>query len=824
MKVKYQEQFAPFALILILILSPTMIAIPLATAQTARQTISYVSVFPTTIGVGQNLLINAWVAPNPENNTNPQKFHGVSLVLTKPDGTSMSVIPNQEAGLAPGETEASGTIFYVFVPDTVGTWKVKLVFPGENFGGFVFAASNSPDSTFTVQQQPVTVGTKAPPLPTQNNNWTSPVNAENYNWYTLNGPWLETGYNSSNSAFNPYTTAPNTAHILWTQQTTFGGIAGGDWGSFTMSGSGIAPTTILMGRIYFNMADGIHCISLYTGQTIWVIAGARFTTTQLTTVTALAAGTTISVEQTGGPNAYLWDLNPPAYHRYDALTGALQLTVPNALYGPQVFGSVNAWDTTTGVAYIMVPTPNATTGPNGVIIPSTGVTSNGNPGGYLLCWNSSKAGVATDWKNGIQWNVTVPVFAGPSPTYTGDTVVEMNYNQRMVAYDAITGRMLWDTGPLNYQIYTAKVVGDGKAYVMTDFNRTWHAFDVHTGNVVWSSEQADYPYGGFVSYTPVIAYGNLYTCSYDGHVYAYNDKNGQTLWKFFSGATNQAPYNEFPFYQGPLVAGGKVFAGVGEHTPTEPYWSGARLYAIDAFNGSQVWSIAGLMMPSSAAFGYLLASNAYDGLTYCFGKGNTATTVTAPENALSQGTSVMFQGTVTDQSPGAKGSPAISDRDMSSWMEYQYMQKAKPTNATGVTVHLTALDPNGNTQDIGYATSDLSGSYAIPWTPPVPGVYTVTASFDGSESYFPSASVTHINVVAAASPSAQPKSTPVVTAPPTSTPTITPTTSAPSTTSPSPSIAPPPTSTLPATIYVAIAAVIAIIVVIAAALILRRRK
>ncbi len=38
------------------------------------------------------------------------------------------------------------------------------------------------------------------------------------------------------------------------------------------------------------------------------------------------------------------------------------------------------------------------------------------------------------------------------------------------------------------------------------------------------------------------------------------------------------------------------------------------------------------------------------------------------------GTSVMITGSVTDQSPGAAGTPAISDEDMSAWMEYMYVQ------------------------------------------------------------------------------------------------------------------------------------------------------
>jgi hypothetical protein len=190
-----------------------------------------------------------------------------------------------------------------------------------------------------------------------------------------------------------------------------------------------------------------------------------------------------------------------------------------------------------------------------------------------------------------------------------------------------------------------------------------------------------------------------------------------------------------------------------------------------------------------------------------------------------------MQGTVTDISDGAKAKvasgqfnivPAVSDASMSAWMQYIYMQKPKPTNAVGVTVHLTATDPNGNFQDIGTTTSDASGSYAITWTPPVPGLYTITAAFEGSESYYQSSAVTHFNVVS--TPAAQPTSTPPIqTPPPTSIPTPTPTTPTPPT-SPTPSVAPPPEGGIPTVTYVAIAAAIVVIAVVAAAIALKRRK
>jgi hypothetical protein len=82
---------------------------------------------------------------------------------------------------------------------------------------------------------------------------------------------------------------------------------------------------------------------------------------------------------------------------------------------------------------------------------------------------------------------------------------------------------------------------------------------------------------------------------------------------------------------------------------------------------------------------------------------------------------------------------------MDEWMEYLLMQHPKP-DATGVQVHLTAIGPNGNTEDLGYVTSDSNGMFKKMWTPQASGEYTVVASFEGSLSYWASSSQTAIGV------------------------------------------------------------------------------
>jgi hypothetical protein len=97
---------------------------------------------------------------------------------------------------------------------------------------------------------------------------------------------------------------------------------------------------------------------------------------------------------------------------------------------------------------------------------------------------------------------------------------------------------------------------------------------------------------------------------------------------------------------------------------------------------------------------------------------------------------------------------------MGKWMEYVYMQKPRPMDATGVEVTLNVLDSNGNVREIGKTTSDSNGFYSLQWTPDVPGKYTVYASFAGSESYWPSHAETAFGVMEAPEPVAAPQPEP----------------------------------------------------------------
>ena len=283
----------------------------------------------------------------------------------------------------------------------------------------------------------------------------------------------------------------------------------------------------------------------------------------------------------------------------------------------------------------------------------------------------------------------------------------------------------------------------------------------------------------------VVAYGRLYFYGYSGILYSYDVKTGDLLWTYGNGGAGNStlsgfttPYGRYPIFVS-TIADDKVYLTTTEHSPNSPLYKDAQLRCVNATTGAEIWTIMdyGNAMyggVSAIADGYLTTLNTYDSQIYCYGKGPSAITVTAPDLSAAFGQSVVIRGTVTDIAAGTKqnaqaarfpsGVPAVSDASQSAWMEYVYMQKPLPTSATGVPVSIDVVDSNGNFRNIGKTTSDANGVFSYTWTPDIQGSYTVIASFAGSQSYYPSHAETSFAVNAAA-PTASPY--PVTTLPPT---------------------------------------------------------
>jgi outer membrane protein assembly factor BamB len=483
------------------------------------------------------------------------------------------------------------------------------------------------------------------------------------------------------------------------------------------------------------------------------------------------------------------------------------------------------------------------------IAPHSGYTMNltiakGLLGSYSVLQDENRVtkmifgSATTNYGTGLAANPTADIFSAwllridehvapyspyPNKTYTQNTNLGFGatllWNKNFTV--PIPGKnYTWTVGSANYEndifILSCKQTMQKWGYRLT------------TGELLWgpTTPEASMNYYGMNTDQ---AYGLIYGTGYAGTVYAYEAETGKLRWTYNATSIGyESPYgNNYPISIG-AIADGKLYLYSTEHSPTKPLWRGSYVRCINATDGTEIWKLLDFNMGLAIADGYLVSGSQYDNTIYCIGKGPSATTVSAPETAISLGQDVLIKGTITDQSPGqtclgfpAAGSPAISDDDQQAWMEYLYMQQAKPNNAEGVTIHLVATDPNGNYQDIDTVTSDDKGNFFVSWKPPVPGLYKVTATFAGTKSYAGSEAETAFIVGEAQTPVAIVTPTPTQTpASPTTPPPIQPVSPAPSPTS----NVIPPTSGTAATTYIAIGATVVVIVVAAAILLLKKRK
>ena len=368
--------------------------------------------------------------------------------------------------------------------------------------------------------------------------------------------------------------------------------------------------------------------------------------------------------------------------------------------------------------------------------------------------------------------------------------VTLNYNKNFTV--PLPGRNdTWSIPCINY---------DARIFTLMDQQTTqiW-CYNLDTGALMWGptakmSPMGYYNTGGGEGWAGNVYYGiylAMDTENFPGELFAYNVTNGNLLWSYNSTAS---PYNFESIYGANMpmllegVCDGMVYMCSSEHNPTNPIWRQSYIRCINITDGTLIWKLqdfyglygwqggGGVGLP--IADGYMVTWSQYDNLVYCIGKGPSGLTVSAPQSDIPQGSSFTISGTVTDQSPGAKayaakfgvsnGVAAVSDDSQEAFMEYLYEQQSKPTNTTGVSVRISAIDPNGNYVNLGTTTSDATGFYSFTVDPSMlsagAGKYTVVANFDGSKSYGSSSSECAFTLNAAAP---TPTNAPLAVQPPT---------------------------------------------------------
>ncbi len=313
-------------------------------------------------------------------------------------------------------------------------------------------------------------------------------------------------------------------------------------------------------------------------------------------------------------------------------------------------------------------------------------------------------------------------------------------------------------------------------------------YSLSSGTLLWTNtiDSAWSYYGSPLSFHD----GMAYTCGPGGPnvetafgiVTCFNATTGQFLWNFTapsigyleSQGSTYTPLELQFFLDDPVTGHPYIYfdGSTGWAGQTVPIRRDSALICVDGETGQMVWRMEAYPNPGGQtkaviSDGNLIYLDAHDDNIYCLGKGSSATTVSAPQVVPALGSSVMITGTVTDQTTSGrtntagsldftlKGTPAISDADQEAWMEYMFQQRPLPTNAIGVPVLLTAIDPNGNYIPIGNVTSDLTGTYSCKFTPEIPGTYQIIATFKGSNSYGGSFAQTYM-AIGESAPTASP--------------------------------------------------------------------
>ena len=672
-------------------------------------------------------------------------------------------------------------------------------------GGVYYSPSSSKEMTITVQQDWVY---SYPVMPLPTDYWTRPVPYEYREWAQISGdfPWRGPGggplwdklYPDTNpywggmlvagsggpwrGSFTPWVQGPNSAHVAWKQKYGIGGIVGGDMGTeisdtsiFSGSGVGRFPIIVYSGRAYEYLAYDSYagkdvskpgsgktlqpywqCYDYRTGELIWerpLEAGESAPTVIEYFNQGLLPGGQVSITAKQLTAVNFLSISGGYLRKYDPWTGGMSANISIA----PMTGS--------GGTYFM----------NGHVLGVQDLGAAAGANRYRLI-NWTTFGTTTNFAARIQSNITWPWSSLPDTTdyqvgisaQTSKSFAAGAPNMTTVRAASLkTGQQLWEVALNEWEYSTSTNYADHGKFAMLSEQGYFIALDLYSGSVAWRSDRFDYPWDepGFGGYNVLSAYGLLYRNAYTG-IYAFNWKDGKLAWKYTcpAAATYETPYvdvNGTTVYStniGGAIADGKYYIYNTEHSATVPITRGWQLHCINATTGEGIWKV-GIAGGGSKhtpdigpiADGYLSLGGS-DGYTYVFGKGKSATTVTAPDVVMPKGNGVVIKGTVLDLSPAQPNTPCVSKESMALQMEH--IHKQMPIDGiwhnetiTGVPVTLTAIDSNGIAIDIGTVTTNgYYGTFSKAWTPPNEDTYQIVASFAGDDSYGSSGASTAVSV------------------------------------------------------------------------------
>lgn len=380
-------------------------------------------------------------------------------------------------------------------------------------------------------------------------------------------------------------------------------------------------------------------------------------------------------------------------------------------------------------------------------------------GDMLLCRNGSLPSIGTSFY---------------APSWTPYTYFAVNLDSHRGAVGSILWTKTYNPPANNITVLFGGIDPTSRVFLeVYKEEMRYVGYSMDTGDKIWGPVEPqtafDYygnDFGG--NLVAQLAYDKLYSVGFAGIMYCRDAQTGELLWTYGNGGEGNSTYAGFNGGYGAYptyitaIANGVVYTETTEHTILNPIFKGSLARAINATDGTEIWTLSsytgggGSSTSYAVADGYSTWFNGYDNSIYVVGRGSSAITVEAPKAGLTFGNTVVLSGTVLDTSAGTEqtqqtakfphGVPVSSDASMADWMAYVYQQKPMPTDFTGVSVQLYVLDANGNYRAIGTAPTDENGYYTFSWKPDIPGDYRVYAQFAGNNGNWPSRAVTSFAV------------------------------------------------------------------------------
>jgi len=200
--------------------------------------------------------------------------------------------------------------------------------------------------------------------------------------------------------------------------------------------------------------------------------------------------------------------------------------------------------------------------------------------------------------NTLLWSNTTYLSGNiyASPIIANDILVIGDTNSRVYAFDAKTGREMWNNTTSSsggdYGVSSTAAYSDGKVVVANNFDDSLYCFNISTGERIWKSKSA-YS-GGYGGGSITIDNNVIYAGMPNNRLTAVNFTDGTSLWNFTIGANDEYGVSSTPVIVNNMVIFGAsdryVYAvNITTHALVWKFLSGGEFYATPTVVGDRIY-------------------------------------------------------------------------------------------------------------------------------------------------------------------------------------------------------------------------------------------